>query len=186
LFFTSLIGLFLAVVYLVGCNGLAAPEKPSGASIAESRPITMADRPVRTVQASYRAANMHHSSDSALDLTSPTTKAVLSISSRPAPLQIMTDALPEGTMQGNYATALVATGGVPPYSWDDTAGQIAPGLTLRSSTGTISGIPFEPGAFSFTARVRDSGGSSLSTNISLRVSSAPSSKVSDVPPDTLD
>jgi hypothetical protein len=101
----------------------------------------------------------------------------------PAPLRIMTGALPDGTMQGNYATRLVATGGVPPYSWDATAGQIAPGLTLRSSAGTLSGIPFVPGGFSFTARVQDATGASLSTRLSMNISDTSSAAASDVVPD---
>jgi hypothetical protein len=102
----------------------------------------------------------------------------------PAPVQITRGILPVGIAQSDYDTALVATGGVPPYSWDATAGQIAPGLTLRSSAGTISGIPFATGAFSFRVRVRDSAGSSLSATVSLNVLGAPPATVSDVVPDT--
>jgi hypothetical protein len=94
-------------------------------------------------------------------------------------LRITKAILPVGVAQSDYDTALVARGGVPPYSWDATAGQIAPGLTLRSSAGTISGIPFAPGAFSFRVRVRDSAGSSLSAIVSLNVLGAPPTTVSD-------
>jgi hypothetical protein len=100
------------------------------------------------------------------------------------PLRITRAILPVGIAQSDYDTALVARGGVPPYYWDATAGQIAPGLTLRSSAGTISGIPFAPGAFSFRVRVRDSAGSSLSTTVLLNVLAVPPATVSDVVPDT--
>jgi hypothetical protein len=95
-------------------------------------------------------------------------------------LQIMSGVVPAGAVGSDYDTALETTGGVPPYHWDTTAGQVAPGLTLRSSTGTISGIPFAPGVFSFTARVRDSTGASLSTTLSLNISAVPPLTVSDV------
>jgi Putative Ig domain len=133
-----------------------------------------------TVQAGYRTTRTQFSDDLTLNPITSAPKAASSVPFSPAPLQIMTEDLPDGTIQGNYATKLVATGGVPPYHWDATAGQIAPGLTLRSSAGTISGVPFAPGAFSFKARVQDSTGASLTTTLSLSISDSPSATVSDV------
>jgi putative Ig domain-containing protein len=169
--FTS-IGLFSAVVCLIGCNGLAASSRPSISSKANSQLTMTSNLPAGTVQRDHRTTIGQLSG-----LTpDPTTKSH-------APLQIITNTLPDGAMQGIYATALVATGGIPPYSWDATAGQIPPGVTLRSSDGTLSGIPFAAGAFSFTARLQDSTGSSLSTNLSLNISAVPSPTVSEVLPD---
>jgi hypothetical protein len=183
LFFASSfsgIGLFFAVVCLIGCNGLAASGRPSIASSANSQLKTTANLPVGTIQSGYRTTGGQVSSGLTLNPVTLTPKAAPPMRSNPVPLQIMTDGLPDGTMQGNYTTRLVANGGVPPYYWDATAGQIAPGLTLRSSAGTISGIPFAPGAFSFTARVHDSTGSSLSTTLSLNISAALPPIISDV------
>lgn len=108
----------------------------------------------------------------------------LRISPAPAPspqpisnrLEITTLALPVGTVQDNYATTLAATGGVPPYSWISTSGQLPTGLTLNSPTGTIAGIPIDVGAFSFTVKVEDSNASSAfsstSAGFSLSISPA--------------
>ena len=50
---------------------------------------------------------------------------------------------------------LEATGGLPLYRWDLTAGALPPGLTL-SEDGRIFGTPTTPGTYGFTVRVRDS------------------------------
>jgi hypothetical protein len=171
------LGLFFAAACLIGCNG-----RSSGFSSAKSLRVTAAKDPAgyngsvtNTVQPPYRKPAIAASAHS----FGPTRAFPSSL--RPAaPLQIMKGVVPAGAVGSDYDTALETTGGVPPYHWDTTAGQIAPGLTLRSSTGKISGIPFAPGAFSFTARVRDSTGASLSTTLSLNISAVPPLTVSDV------
>jgi hypothetical protein len=193
LFFASSfsgIALFFAAVCLIGCNGLATSGRPSTTSSADSLRIATAP-PVGTVQSGYSVRFTHlvqspydqtATAENAFSLATISPKSAPSKPVSPAPLQIMTDALPAGTLESNYDATLVATGGVPPYYWDAMAGQIAPGLTLRSSAGTISGIPFAVGTFSFTARVWDSTASSLSVTLSLNISDAALPTVSDVAP----
>ena len=53
---------------------------------------------------------------------------------------------------------LVASGGVPPYTW--TWRPAVPGLDLAPRSGTISGTPTTEGEFSVTITVRDSAGES--------------------------
>jgi putative Ig domain-containing protein len=184
-------GLFFAIVCLLGCNGIATSDRSLTTSSANSLRITTANPPTGTVQNGYsgRVTDRVQSSygklataANAFSVATSTPTSVPSMPPSPGHLQITTDVLPAGSLQSEYDTTLEATGGVPPYYWDATAGQIAPGLTLRSSTGAISGIPFAPGSFSFTARVQDSTGSSLSTTLSLNVSSAPRLTVSDSVP----
>ena len=55
-----------------------------------------------------------------------------------------------------YASALVASGGTPPYSYSIRSGSLPPGLKLNANTGAITGTPTSPGVFSFTAQVNDS------------------------------
>ena len=178
--FFSLAGLLLGVVCLIGCKDLASSRLASAGKSsttatqsADSPRITTVNFPAVSAQGQIAPpANMVSFAPPANSSAPPKTVS-------PAPLQVTKAILPVGIAQTDYDTALVARGGVPPYYWDATAGQIAPGLTLRSSAGTISGIPFVPGAFSFRVRVRDSAGSSLSTTVSLNVLGAPPATVSD-------
>lgn len=74
----------------------------------------------------------------------------------PAPLTITTTSLPTAHVGRFYSQPLVATGGSGPYAWSITSGALPSGLTLDSSTGTISGTPTSQGDYSFTVMVTDS------------------------------
>lgn len=63
-----------------------------------------------------------------------------------------------GSVGAPYKSSLVASGGVPPYSFAITSGSLPPGLTLNPATGAISGTPTSGGTFPFTAAVVDSTG----------------------------
>ena len=85
---------------------------------------------------------------------------------------------PTGTAQVGvaYSSALVATGGVPPYTFSIISGSLPPGLSLNSSTGAITGTPTQAGTFNFTAQVVDSTGTKAGTataNCSIVVSPPP-------------
>lgn len=99
-----------------------------------------------------------------------------------SPLQITISALPAGNVQVSYTATLAAKGGVPPYSWSTTSGQLPSGLTLNSSTGTISGTPSTAGTFSFTTRVQDSNAASTSATLSLNILAAAAPPGSPVTP----
>ena len=49
-----------------------------------------------------------------------------------------------------------ATGGTTPYHWSISSGALPAGLTLSTTTGTISGKPTKSGSSTFTAKVTDS------------------------------
>jgi hypothetical protein len=67
-----------------------------------------------------------------------------------------------GTTGAPYSSALVATGGVPPYAFSITSGSLPPGSSL-DSTGDIRGTPTTVGTFNFTAQVVDSTGTAAGT-----------------------
>ena len=62
-----------------------------------------------------------------------------------------------------YSSALVASGGTPPYTYSIIVGSLPPGLTLNPVTGAITGTPTQAGSFAFVARVVDSSGVVAST-----------------------
>jgi hypothetical protein len=89
------------------------------------------------------------------------------------PLAITTTSLPSGDLDLVYSGTLAATGGVLPYSWSISSGNLPNGLTLNSSTGSISGTPTETGIFDFTGRVTDANSSNAYKNLSITVLSYP-------------
>jgi hypothetical protein len=72
-----------------------------------------------------------------------------------APLQSVTPPLPPGDVATGYTASLVATGGVAPYTWSITSGQLPSGLKLNSASGTISGIPILSTTANFAVQVED-------------------------------
>jgi hypothetical protein len=100
---------------------------------------------------------------------------VLQPSSAFAPFIFVTNALPAANTTAPFAFAFIATGGIPIYDWDITAGVLPPGLLLDPFTGTLTGTPTTNGVFNFTVRVRDyhEMGSGLIQNITLNITSPP-------------
>ena len=87
------------------------------------------------------------------------------------PLAIGTTALPPGVVGNTYAFTLIATGGVPLYSWSVTG--LPPGLSVNAQTGVIAGTPSSFGSFVVKATVTDSLGATASAQFALNVSPPP-------------
>ena len=79
------------------------------------------------------------------------------------PLPPLTVACAAGTGQITlaYSSALVALGGTGHYAFSISAGALAPGLTLNTANGFITGTPTASGNYSFTAKVTDTGSSAI-------------------------
>jgi Zn-dependent metalloprotease len=79
-----------------------------------------------------------------------------------------------GNKSGTVGTAissftLSASGGTAPYTWSATG--LPPGITIGSSTGTVSGTPTTAGTYNVTATATGSGGSgSGSTSFTFTIS----------------
>ncbi|MBQ3397455.1 MAG: putative Ig domain-containing protein, partial [Synergistaceae bacterium] len=69
--------------------------------------------------------------------------------------EIMTSGLPDGTTGTAYTATLEAETGSYnwPIRWSISSGTLPPGLTLNSSTGTITGTPTTADTYTFTVRV---------------------------------
>jgi len=75
--------------------------------------------------------------------------------SGPAPLQIITETVPDWTAGHPYSQQLIATGGVGARTWADKNGDLSgTGLAL-SPSGVLSGTPVAAGSITFTALVSD-------------------------------
>lgn len=101
----------------------------------------------------------------ASDTAGRTDSQALSITIAP-PVTITTTELPDGVegeaynvTEGGSGFQLAASGGVSPYSWSISAGQLPGGLDLDSA-GNLTGTLSSCGNFSPTFRVQDSNGAS--------------------------
>jgi len=90
----------------------------------------------------------------------------------PQPLVITSGSCcPDGTVGTAYHTNFFASGGVQPYTWSISSGQIPPGLRLAASPPAgLSGTPTTRGTFTFTVTVTDSKGTRTSEPGSITVS----------------
>ena len=71
-------------------------------------------------------------------------------------LTIATTSLYSSNVGRPYEAILSAQGGVTPYRWSLTSGQLPPGLKLDSKSGKVAGVPTTGGEFTVTLEVRDS------------------------------
>jgi hypothetical protein len=87
----------------------------------------------------------------------------------PLPLAVTTTTLPGGMPNQAYAaTTLQASGGVPPFTWTVTSGNLPAGLSL-ASTGVISGTPTAVGTANFTVQVADSEATPMTAAANLSI-----------------
>lgn len=83
------------------------------------------------------------------------------------PLTVTTSSLPVGIVGNPYNRTLIATGGIPPYIWSITSGNLPDGLNLNSSTGVISGLPTTEGSYNFVVQITDTVASTAIKNLSI-------------------
>ena len=70
-------------------------------------------------------------------------------------LTVETLAVTDAVVGMLYQQQLVASGGIPPYTWSVVGGALPAGITLRAD-GYLLGVAEVGGAFNFTAQVTDS------------------------------
>ena len=116
------------------------PTTPGPASVA----ITVTDRQGQTGQRIY-------------PLTVATT------------LTITTPSLIAGVKDRLYAQTLTAVGGILPYAWSLSAGELPRGLTLDPATGQISGAPQIPETQTFTVQITDRAGQTAAQSLTLTI-----------------
>src|SRR5579885_2636178 len=96
-----------------------------------------------------------------------------SVSIHSATPAITTTTLPNGTVGAAFTASLAAQGGVPPYTWAISAGSLPTGLSLSSTSSSVSGTPSAPGTFNVTVQVTDSGSPRQSATQSYSVTIYP-------------
>ncbi len=107
--------------------------------------------------------------DSSIPPQNVTGKTLTITVSNATPLQATTPPLPTATVASPYSGNLVATGGVPPYTWSIVTGQLPAGLILDSATGRITGSPVLVTSTSVVAQVSDSESTPVSASQPLTI-----------------
>jgi uncharacterized protein YdaL len=72
------------------------------------------------------------------------------------PVTVTTTSLPAATAGQTYSATLTAADGTAPYAWSVTSGSLPAGLSLKASTGAITGTPTGPGTSTVTVTATDS------------------------------
>jgi hypothetical protein len=83
-------------------------------------------------------------------------------------LSVDCDDPPSATVGLPYSHSFTARGGTGSYSWSIASGELPPGLAL-SADGTVSGIPTDPGAYSFTIAVADADAPAVTATCSIEI-----------------
>jgi hypothetical protein len=103
--------------------------------------------------------------------STPSTNGTYSITVGPAaPLAITfpSTCCTAGTVGSSYFQNFFTSGGVGPFTWTVSAGQLPPGVVLTS--GHLGGTPTAVGTFTFTITVTDSAGNHASEPGSITIS----------------
>ena len=101
----------------------------------------------------------------------------------PAPLEITTASLPDATVNASYTATLAAN--LPGATWSVSSGTLPAGLTLNSSTGTISGISTTAGTATFTVTATLEGHGSAEKTFTLTVSQTPTPQTVEITTTTI-
>jgi hypothetical protein len=98
-----------------------------------------------------------------------------SVASAPPPLSVSTASLPDGFVAFPYSQTIQAAGGVPPYKWTITSGNLPDGLALgndSSPVATITGTPdTAESAIAFSVQVVDARNQSATESYTINIRS---------------
>jgi hypothetical protein len=125
---------------------------PAGLTISTSG--TISGRPTGSNTTNTFTVQVADNGNPPIKVLSPS--YTVKISAAPALAITSSGALLGATKNSVYATSILTSGGVPPFTWTIASGALPPGLLLNKTSGQISGTPTAAGAFTFTPSVVDS------------------------------
>src|SRR6266550_4038902 len=162
---TALPGATLQTPYSASLRAAGGSGARTWSVIAGTLPSGLSLNPATgTISGTPTAAGNSNFAVSVADSGTPTKSVMTTLSLSVvavAPLLAVAISLPNGNIGGPYDAVLTATGGKAPYTWTVAAGALPTGLTLVSTTGTITGTPNTAGSFTFTMQVTDSSAPAL-------------------------
>jgi hypothetical protein len=141
-------------------TGLSGPDPATGVISGTPDPVCAATNATLSVQVTDSDA------PAVTDI-----QAGISLAVNPAALDIMTAALPNGAVGAAYNQPVVATGGVPPYSFSLSGGTLPSQLSLAAN-GRITGTPDTAEFQAFAVTVTDSCPNAATQDLSITVNNA--------------
>lgn len=100
------------------------------------------------------------------------------------PLQFFTTSLPDGVAGNLYGYPVNVFGGTMPYAWEVYSGALPDGMSLNGQN--LTGIPEAPGESTFTIKVTDDLGATISREFTLTISRSPADVECDYDVDATD
>ncbi|MDX9719689.1 MAG: Ig domain-containing protein [Myxococcota bacterium] len=87
---------------------------------------------------------------------------------QPKALAILTDSLPSAVEGELYDVQLEAEGGLMPYVWTHSSGDLPPGIGLQAA-GRLMGTPSQAGTYTFSVQLADDAGDQLTAEYEIVV-----------------
>jgi hypothetical protein len=158
----------------ISSSGLFTAPAVSGNTPVAITATSVAKAAYVVPKPAYITANMPISGGGPT-VSNPASRGVATVTVVPlASLAIATTALPSAATSMPYSATLSATGGAGSYQWSLAGGSLPPGILLLAN-GTVSGQTALAGSYSFTPKVTDASGHSVSLAFLLIVSSVSAS-----------
>jgi hypothetical protein len=142
-------------------GGLEGPDSADGTISGTPEPACTASNAVLTVQVTDDDTPAQSDTRAGIDLTV-----------NPATLDITTSAMANARLDTAYDQRIVASGGVPPYSFAITSGSLPNQLSLNAGTGSITGTPDTLETRAFEVTVTDSCPDTAEQALSITVDAA--------------
>ncbi|MEX0734136.1 MAG: Ig domain-containing protein [Steroidobacteraceae bacterium] len=142
--------------------GLVGPDPATGEISGTPDPVCAAAATALTAQV--------------IDSDSPAqsdTQAAIALTVNPAPLDITSPTMPNGTVGMAYNAAVQVSGGMPPYNFAITNGTLPSQLTINAATGQITGTPDTIETQTFDVTVTDACPDSVTEPVSITINAVP-------------
>jgi hypothetical protein len=151
------------IFWQVGSSATLGTNTVFNGTILAQASITLTTGAVLNGRALARTGAVTLDTNSITNPGAPGAPATLSVSC----------AFPTAVLNQPYTSAIVATGGVPPYTYSIGGGSLPTGLNINAATGAITGTPTVSGLFNYISKVVDSTTGAAVNSCAINVAATP-------------